>query len=126
VFRPGFWLCALSSHNPKTKAASVRRRTLTGDPASLVSWHWLPRRPGLGTDQRAGPLASAELEVEPTEPKPPHNSPQAFKVALRMSRFFGFIGTRGSRYSSSIKPSMAMAALIGIGLVSMNKSLNRG
>src|SRR5438093_1826002 len=54
------------------------------------------------------------------------NSPQRFIVSRSASRFFPLIGTRGKRYSSSIWPSMARAALTGTGLVSMNKSLNRG
>ena len=47
-------------------------------------------------------------------------------VVRSTSQFFGFIGTSGSRYSSSINYIMARAAFTGVGLVSMNKSLNRG
>src|ERR1051325_8967703 len=48
-------------------------------------------------------------------------TPQSFKVALSVSRFFELIGTNGSRYSSWMRPIMAKAAFTGIGLVSMNR-----
>src|SRR5512146_1488696 len=53
-------------------------------------------------------------------------TPHAFMVARRISRFRAAIGTRGSRYSSSICPSIARAAFTGTGLVSINRSLNNG
>ena len=47
-------------------------------------------------------------------------------VVRRVSQFFGFMGTSGRRYSSWINFIIASAAFTGVGLVSMNKSLNRG
>ncbi len=52
--------------------------------------------------------------------------PHAFIVARNFARFAALIGTSGRRYSSSIWPIIASAALTGTGLVSMNKSLNSG
>jgi hypothetical protein len=49
-----------------------------------------------------------------------------FNVVRRTSQFFGFIGTSGRRYSSSINFIMASAAFTGVGLVSMKRSLNSG
>src|SRR5881394_354828 len=51
-------------------------------------------------------------------------TPHAFRVALSVSRLRAPMGTSGNRYSSSQMPSMARAALTGMGLVSINKSLN--
>ena len=53
-------------------------------------------------------------------------TPHAFNVALSTSRFFALMGTRGRRYSSSQRPSIASAAFTGTGLVSMNRSLKIG
>src|SRR2546423_3597101 len=52
--------------------------------------------------------------------------PHRFIVWRKISRFFGEIGTSGSRNSSSIRPIIASAAFTGPGLVSINRSLNKG
>src|SRR6266850_734137 len=52
--------------------------------------------------------------------------PQVFIVIRSKLRFFALMGTRGRRYSSSIWPIIARAALTGTGLLSMNRSLNSG
>src|SRR5581483_4809996 len=54
------------------------------------------------------------------------STPQRFIVVRSTSQFFGFIGTRGKRYSSSINFIIASAAFTGVGFVSINKSLNNG
>ena len=54
------------------------------------------------------------------------NTPQRFSVVRSASQFFGFIGTSGRRYSSSMTFIIASAAFTGVGFVSMNKSLNSG
>src|SRR5271155_3393306 len=51
-------------------------------------------------------------------------TPHRFIVVRSTSQFFGFIGTSGRRYSSSINFIIASAAFTGVGFVSMNKSLN--
>ena len=53
-------------------------------------------------------------------------TPDAFMAALSVARLAALICTSGRRYSSSIKPSIASAALTGTGFVSTNKSLNSG
>ena len=55
-----------------------------------------------------------------------YKSPHAFIVARNFARFAALIGTSGKRYSSSITPIIASAALTGTGFVSRNKSLNSG
>src|SRR5450756_387797 len=47
-----------------------------------------------------------------------------FSVVRNTSQFLGFIGTNGRRYSSLIIFIIASAAFTGVGLVSMNRSLN--
>ena len=52
--------------------------------------------------------------------------PDVFIATLSVARLAALICTSGRRYSSSMRPSIASAALTGTGLVSMNKSLNSG